>query len=137
VPTTTISGIPTAGEPGSVRGIPPRGWRLPCRGPGEGSFRGDCGAGPKRGTRVALEGKPRWVMAGSTSNASQRLKDDDEDGAIQEFYGQLWFVPGDSPPAAISGKRSRVRYGGEKVSVTSSPGIHGLGPLCQGVVPPA
>jgi hypothetical protein len=80
-PPPSPASLPPA-SPVRVRGIPPRGWRLPCRGPGEGSFRGDCGAGPKRGTHVALEGKPRGVTVGSTSNASQRLEDDDEDGAI-------------------------------------------------------
>lgn len=95
-----------------VRGIPPRALGPPNS--GVRIARG-CSRGPGEGTRVAWRGGGREETAGSKSNARAYPEEDDEEGAIQEFYGQLWFVLGCYSTVTDLDRRVRVRDGREKV----------------------
>lgn len=94
--------------PVRVRGTPPRSGRL-TGGPSVPSpLKRDCARG-QRGTRVETVRREKVVTPGSRSNAQACRELDDEEGAIQEFYGQLWLIPDAIARAANSAVRARVR----------------------------
>ena len=97
---------------------PVRGFGTPLRAKGPPLSR----VGVPSDPRVRIEGLTRTTRGvsprgsrletdGSKSNEGMHLEEDDEGGAIQEFYGQLWFVP-DIPVSAVTQRKSGLEMRG-------------------------
>lgn len=101
-------------SPCRERGYPPhnkeQAWGAPSpeerarRRPRSGGTRGSCS---------------RWQVGGpgplrSRSYDGKDREEDDEEGAIEEYFGQLWFLPS-HPQSAASRSRPRVPDGGDRV----------------------
>ena len=51
----------------------------------------------------------RSAGAGKTNNGADLAGLEEEGGAVEDFFGQLWFIPSDSPSP---GGQVRVRHHG-------------------------